>query len=343
MAMERSMKRQRVVDNFLNDGGILAFNSKIEHSSLSSFQYVVVNHTYFKDFSISDDVLEHLLKHLMDICNKQIGEGYLEKSVNKSLTDPNYAMFMVVDKRNKKDGKFEFKDIDGFIIVQLGECGDYPNYYAINLVCGKKGIGQICVGFYLYVCMMNQQMFGLLELADSYYNVAGLCSYSKFGFRAFVPTTEGCFDTLKNLPMICDFKEQDLSQDDIINIILQKSKGKEKHPICYQTETEQEKSTKTQTDRFKSASNRRSTRNTKNIRKTVLRKTVRGYKPYEGGMWPWRSIQNQYRPNRWFWTRHQSSNGPKGWFWTRRTKPTPRNITPTYIHTNEYIQNRKEY
>lgn len=97
--------------------------------------------------------------------------------------------------------------IKGFMIVEKGECSLHPDVFCVNLICSKGG-GSVLLGLYLYCIYHTPELtskIGLLELANAYLNVSGLCAYTKFGFE-YDPTLFGtnCFEDFGNLPMKVD-------------------------------------------------------------------------------------------------------------------------------------------
>jgi hypothetical protein len=113
----------------------------------------------------------------------------------------------------------------GFAITQHNECIKLQNVYCLNLICSKplkdggvKGIGAILLSLYLFSINNNNNKnipkIGLLELANSYINVGGLCLYSKFGFE-YDPNLHGedCFDDNNNMPMIVNLTEKYQNRD----------------------------------------------------------------------------------------------------------------------------------
>jgi hypothetical protein len=100
-----------------------------------------------------------------------------------------------------------------FLVVEKGECAKLPDAWSINLICavetttsGLKGCGQFLNGLYLYTIALNPFVLdkhGVLELANSFINAAGLASYSKLGFLIESSLYgESCFQDYNNLPMI---------------------------------------------------------------------------------------------------------------------------------------------
>jgi hypothetical protein len=130
------------------------------------------------------------------------------------------------------------KNIRGFIIVQKGECTKFSDVYCVNLICSQHSKGAVLIALYLY-CIFNNPYVttkkGLLELANSYYNVGGLCLYSKFGFE-YDRTLYGdeCFSDYNNLPMIVDIPSKYTSgfNNQMKDILLGVSKGFPKPSVC---------------------------------------------------------------------------------------------------------------
>ncbi len=122
-------------------------------------------------------------------------------------------------KKQKDDSKAirekKMRSLVGVVIVQRGECEYYPDDYAVNLICVKDdavaGTGPLLIGLYLYTILERRRttghlQLGLLELAGGYYNIAGLCLYSKFGFAPDINmATPRCFPHPGNMPMSLHF------------------------------------------------------------------------------------------------------------------------------------------
>ena len=136
----------------------------------------------------------------------------------------------------------KLRSVVGFLIVQKGECRSFPEDYAVNLICVRdgvaEGVGPILIGLYLYTILERFQtirhlQLGLLELAGGYYNISGLCLYSKFGF---VPSMNlaipGCFPSPGNMPMELHFpsKYRARTIDDAKTIICSIVAGSRFHP-----------------------------------------------------------------------------------------------------------------
>ena len=125
----------------------------------------------------------------------------------------------------------------GLLITQKNECEMYPNVHTVQLICSKHKQGSFLLGLYLYI--IKQQGFnmiadgrqiGLLELANGYTNVGGLCAYNKYGFKVSRDLyRDNCFTDYDNLPMEVNIK--DTSVENIFSIYKGISVHK-KNPLC---------------------------------------------------------------------------------------------------------------
>ena len=117
----------------------------------------------------------------------------------------------------------------GVLIVEFNECDKIikpNNSYSVKLICNQKveskPIGLSLLGLYVYILKteVQQQQYGLLELAEGYKNVAGFCLYSKLNFVANAtfpcPEYESKYN-LNNLKMLVDLKT--IEVDRLIQII----------------------------------------------------------------------------------------------------------------------------
>jgi hypothetical protein len=173
----------------------------------------------------------------------RIGPGYLDDNISHALTNNDFdCVILVSNDNNNSDPKYE-KAV-GFLISEFGECKDNDKIFwgipSLNLICAPKkhhcnsglpicqngcgAIGRILMFLYLYSLKQKKIRYGVLELANSYCNVGGLCLYSKFGFREDISIkTEqdlkkgkrGCFGDPDNvnLPMVCDL--QNITETDL--------------------------------------------------------------------------------------------------------------------------------
>lgn len=130
----------------------------------------------------------------------------------------------------------------GFIVLEKGECRDFPTVYSVNLICAIKdpassvGIGKILLGAAIHclkgaAAVPRHRQF-ILELAGGYTNIAGLCAYSALGFG---PNTTlygaNCFPDYSNLPMLMDLNSVTL--DELLDLVL--GDARLKHPLCIVT------------------------------------------------------------------------------------------------------------
>jgi len=177
----------------------------------------------------SNDILLTLAQ---EVC-PTIGRGYGQTSVSNLPREnfdilvavtPNYESFNVGYVANLSKKKLNC--ILGFIIVQLGECGDLRNTYSINLICIRNHIAlkkpmraRVLLAAYMYCITSNELLDqqGVLELAGGYHNISGFISYSNVGFvKDMRLRGDNCFKSIYNLPMRIDLSQ--LSPEKIISI-----------------------------------------------------------------------------------------------------------------------------
>ena len=168
-----------------------------------------------------------------DHCMDKIIPGYARQSTSRSLSNSfDYDILLVVADTYKNVPQkyytpddyinFKLKQVKGFLIVEKGGCKQYPDLHSINLICSNAKQGTLLMGMYIYTLFTTQldaNKTGILELAGGYNNIAGLCSYTKFGF---VPDDElhvdNCFDYKVNLPMSVKLNKSSVTVDDIIKV-----------------------------------------------------------------------------------------------------------------------------
>lgn len=193
---------------FFNQGLINDFISRMGIPNL---------HIYCYDTLKSENKLKFLSSAMGKCCGDNIGKDYLTANISNLKNRERYDLALLTHTADFKSNQL-VENILGFILVQRGECSKLPNTYCINLVCSPigdsraKGVGSIMMALYLYCVMNNPNVadkIGLLELANSYENIAGLCLYSKYGFSYDPTLYEGrCFEDKFNLPMIVDMSEK---------------------------------------------------------------------------------------------------------------------------------------
>jgi len=173
-------------------------------------------------------------------CLEQIGQQYLEETLNDSLIFRENEKYYKIQKKYDIVLLIKRGNIGGFMVIKKGLCRRMPDLYGVSLVCSsQKGGGSLLIGLYLYAILSHPEIpqIGLLELAAAYNNVPGLCLYEKFGFRQdvdlFGPT---CFDDPFNLPMSVDLNTYylgstaDEKKARLVEIVLGKRMAKT--PFC---------------------------------------------------------------------------------------------------------------
>lgn len=197
----------------------------------------------FIDIDLEDEEEEEEVKAYAD-WKRQLAEDDIMKDDSKERADAahrpepkgrNNSEKISYLKKQKDDSdairEKKLRSVVGFMIVQKGECSSFPEDYAVNLICVRNGVadgvGPILIGLYLYTILERLQtrghlQLGLLELAGGYYNIEGLCLYSKFGFEPSINLAiRGCFPSPGNMPMELHFpsKYRARTIDDAKNII----------------------------------------------------------------------------------------------------------------------------
>lgn len=179
--------------------------------------------------------LERIIKKS---CGKSIGDNYIIELSHSLIDEPDKFDFITAT--STPDNITSLDDLSGFMVVQKGECELYPDNYCLNLICANK-IGGTLMALYLYIIINDNNYtnkIGLLELANSYYNVGGLCMYTKYGFKVNTGiSTETCFKYFPpNLPMTVDLNDYGSDQNEqtnlLMNILNNRITAFEKPPIC---------------------------------------------------------------------------------------------------------------
>lgn len=180
-----------------------------------------------------------LLKSLKACCSDAIAPSYLNFQYRQLSDSEVFDLAIVVDK-DINNVKNLYDSIQGFIIVQKGECILKPNVFCVNLICSQHARGALLIALYLYCINNNPNVtdkVGLLELANAYYNAGGLCLYSKFGFE-YSSKLHGryCFSDHNNLPMIVNlndkYNDTNSCNQMIKDILSGNSKGFTKPIVC---------------------------------------------------------------------------------------------------------------
>jgi hypothetical protein len=215
---------------FFQENLITDFITLIGKDDMYIYNYDTIKNSKYKS---------KIPQSLKKCCLDSIGLDYLNRQNRALSSNDDFDLAIITDKSINNITNLT-DSIRGFIIVQKGECTKYSYVYCINLICSQHSKGAILIALYLYCINNNSNITdkkGLLELANSYYNMGGLCLYSKFGFQ-YDNSLYGkdCFDDFNNLPMIVDlntkYKDKNTCNQMLKNILLGTSKGFPKPSIC---------------------------------------------------------------------------------------------------------------
>jgi hypothetical protein len=179
--------------------------------------------------------LPSIISDASEICRGLIGDDYLESTmVDKAFSENTiYDAAVLLEHGDETP--------IAFLIVEKGECKTMKALWSVNLICakeeskkGKKGLGQILMGLYLFTIHHNDLINasdkkGILELANGYVNAAGLASYAKLGFEINESLWgPRCFQDYGNLPMLAE----NINPTKIIDILNGRDTGYSKPKIC---------------------------------------------------------------------------------------------------------------
>jgi hypothetical protein len=207
---------------------------------------------------INDQVDRFIKDTASTVCGESIGPDYAEKSFRAAFSNARhsaiakYDIIVVMNESQFRpsvnaESNFEeyitkkIANIVGFLIVEIGECKSpaYKDYPCIKLICTSPRVtppikASVLLGAFLTCVKANSSDgIGLLELADGYTNVPGVCAYTKMGFIEDVSNDMGnpssCFDARANLPMSCDTKR--FTYEYIMQLSADMAK-EPKHRIC---------------------------------------------------------------------------------------------------------------
>lgn len=132
---------------------------------------------------------------------------YMQNGVVQTNIDYAYIMSKTTD------------TISAVIFAELGECEEYPKYWTVRLICGTAGTkdARTLLGLYLYALKKIKQPIGILEVAQSYNNLAAYCLYAKFGFEEAYKYKQfiGC-KKFTHLPLLNGLSN--ITEEDIIDI-----------------------------------------------------------------------------------------------------------------------------
>ena len=141
-------------------------------------------------------------------------------------------------KGSKQDLTIKVGDKVGILVVEKGECKEYPHIPALKIICSPISISPILLYIYAYILLKQKIDRGILELAGNYHNTAGFCAYTRFGFREdFRNKNPNCFgeDEKKpkyptTLPMTMDLAN---ITPGVLDKVLHKELALAVDPLCY--------------------------------------------------------------------------------------------------------------
>jgi hypothetical protein len=194
--MNMSNNSQRM-NNFMEPQFLFANNVVSEYNASVGSRIFIKTNVMFGATTILDSLPCQEYRH------------YMQSNVESKTID--YA-FMSANGR-----------ITAIIFAELGECKEYPYFWTVRLICGRKGSGdaRTLLGLYLYALKSIGQPVGILEVAGSYKNLGAYCMYAKFGFvEAYrYPDFEGC-EKFSNMTMLRGM--DDITKEDIVAIVHRK-------------------------------------------------------------------------------------------------------------------------
>ena len=178
---------------------------------------------------------KELVKIMKVLCSN-IGRSYYIEQIEKTFNDLKTYDIVFVFKKGRSSN---FKDLLGFCIVQKGECKlpEFKDTFVLNLICVKKHtfpVQRLLMFMYVFTMYARNERFGLLELANNYDNVSGLCLYNKFGFREDIsmktdkkdiecfPEGFGSEDDIENgsLSMYVDLKNKGINETTLLDALI---------------------------------------------------------------------------------------------------------------------------
>ena len=202
--------------NFVNK------RNAIKLSESDGYKIEIINPSQYK--SNRQFLTNVFTDELIDICSSSVKKKY----VNDTIIE------IYLASRNPQTNPFELamlKNKDGvhvgMLIIETGECKleGFTNTPVLRLICARSGEGTTLIYYYVQaMCYSYHELkkqecrYGLLELADHYNNIRGLCAYDKFGFREkYSILRNDCFGLPESLPMIVDLEK--VTYDDLDNVI----------------------------------------------------------------------------------------------------------------------------
>lgn len=157
--------------------------------------------------------LQYLFNITSGLCSDAIGDDYLEYIIQAVFDHPDKMdMLIITDSLLTTEEPEWLNHITGFIITEQGYCPSMPEAHSVQLICSPYNKGSLLMCVFLTAIVRNTSVLhkkAILELSDGPVNIAGLCMYSKFGFR-YDPSLfqNKCFSDIDNLPMTCDIRKE---------------------------------------------------------------------------------------------------------------------------------------
>ncbi len=168
-------------------------------------------------------------------CKNAIQNRYILNQFDRVFTRGDYDVLVIVDNKYQDVNEYnkirEYTDhidkyIKGFMVVNRFDCANYKDTYYVNIICSAHNYGTLLMGMYMYTLFttspfMQKGIKGIIELADGYKNIPGLCTYNKYGFiRDDYLIEQNCFDTDDNMPMSVDLSQDGITTENIINVAI---------------------------------------------------------------------------------------------------------------------------
>ena len=230
-------------------------NGTIPLNMLTKYYYIISKEELVKShYDINTIITSTTCEYL---------NSYMNYTLNTKGLDIDYVIIGKIKVIDSTTGHIELspETLCGILIAQKGECVTYPSYWTIRLICNLstnascKNYGTKLLGLYMNALLntkerdirlgLDYQKYGVLELAGSYTNLAGYCSYSKFGFVENFRFECPAFGTY-NLTMTSDI--DDITLTDVYNTVKENTRYKtnkstgvsekiRKRPICFYENT----------------------------------------------------------------------------------------------------------
>ena len=193
--------------------------------------------------------------NLRNVCSSVVNINYIEAAIDNCIAeDPNNRKFDIVllvktmklQTTSKKAYLFERK---GILISEVGECNQHPyeNTPVLKVICSGDNKGKYLMYAYIQAMLykytnatnLETQSYyntGLLELANNYENIQGLCLYNKFGFKENIQLqsirclNQNYHNNSLLLPMSVDITSLTY---DIVDEIVENKRIEGDEPLCH--------------------------------------------------------------------------------------------------------------